>query len=188
MPLELWLKVTDVKSGKVELHQPSHSWTHVWCQLLCGFCKNGALANAVYDVSGVDQKSYACGGSYWEINAVSGTNLYGIVVGTSTQAESINDNKLISIIQQGVGAGQMQYGGCTQQDPYDNSGTVSMIIQRLVTNQSGGTITINEIGVYVRLYNSSYYYYCIIRDVLGVGVSVTNGSSKLIEYVFQTVN
>ena len=188
MPLELWLKVTDTKSGKVELHQLSRSWTHVFAQLMASDVKGSALSSPVYDVSGADRKGVVVVSALWDATCNSGSNAYGIVVGTSASAESIYDNKLVAICQQGVSAGQLQYGTCTIQDPNESSGTMSMIIQRLVTNQSGGTITINEIGVYVYIYNNGSYYFCIIRDVLGVGVAITNGSSKLIEYVFQLVN
>ena len=115
------------------------------------------------------------------INAGVGTTTYGIQVGSSSSAESINDYALGTKIVHGTSAGQIQYGANTTGSPTATSTTASFRITRVFTNTSGGNVTIEEIG----LAFSSGYYFLIIRDITGT-ITLTNGQAITINYDLTT--
>jgi len=134
---------------------------------------------SMQDTSNVTRTGYV----YNNINiaATSGNTYYGIIVGSSNAAESINDYNLGTQIAHGAGAGQIQYGANTTGSPTATSTTASFRITRVFTNTSGGNVTIEEIG----LAFSSGYYFLIIRDITGT-ITLTNGQAITINYDLTT--
>jgi hypothetical protein len=123
--------------------------------------------------------------AYKTFVAGAGTMDRGIVVGSSNQAESINDFKLISIINHGTGAGQLSYQAMQNPTVSWNSQTkrFSANYTRYFSNQSGGTITVAEVGIYTYYtHGSTDFTFCIIRDVLSQSVSIPNGYDLKVEY------
>ena len=112
--------------------------------------------------------------------ATAGNTTYGIVVGTGTNVVAITDNKLQTLITHGATSGKLQYSACTVALPTFVSGVSELIITRLFTNASGGTIAIKEIGIYV----VGSYYFCIARDL--TSITSTDGSTLTINYIIQT--
>jgi hypothetical protein len=109
----------------------------------------------------------------------------GIVVGSSNQAESIDDFKLISIINHGTGAGRLSYQAMQNPTVSWNSQTkrFSARYTRYFSNQSGGTITVAEVGIYAYFtYASSDETFCIIRDVLSQPINIPNSYDLKVEY------
>jgi len=104
------------------------------------------------------------------------TDDYGIVVGTNNTAVSINDYALNTQIMEGTGAGQMTHQAVDFPEAVNVSGSDCRFqIHRDFINNSGGSITINEIGIYVYGYLS--YRICIDRTLSTKIVPDTEGAS-----------
>jgi hypothetical protein len=119
---------------------------------------------------------------------------HGIVVGTGAVAPTINDHALGAKIAHGTGVGQVQYGNVAYGLPTSTASASSFTIVRAFSNVSGGAITINEVGLYVKCMTAlmasggvfpSYSYFMTIRDVIAGGISLLNGETLTINYRFQ---
>ena len=117
-------------------------------------------------------------------DASSATSTYGIQVGTGTSAESISDTKLQTQISHGTSAGNLQYGTVTYGAPSTTATTTTFRITRVFTNGSGGTVTVQEIGLVCRGAISTANF-LIIRDITGA-VAVNNGQQLTVNYDFTT--
>lgn len=112
----------------------------------------------------------------------------GIVVGTGLNPVTLADTKLQTRITHGSGAGQFEYSGCgIPAAPTFVNPNGEFTIRRYFTNNSGGAITVNEVGMHVvgTMIDRSFPF-LITRDVLGVGVGVLNGEILRVSYVPQT--
>lgn len=107
----------------------------------------------------------------------------GIVVGSGSTAPAPANANLQTTITNGLGAGQLSYSvqASTQGCTISGSNT-SFILQRLMTNGSGGNVTVNEIGLLFQFFGSSYLIY---RDVLGSSDVIPNGSTYRVDITFQ---
>ena len=116
------------------------------------------------------------------------SNTFGLVVGTGTNAESINDTALQTVIAHGTGAGQLQYGASTVALPSSDSTSTSCILTRVFTNASGGTVTVTEIGVYTNTNDtgSAGRNICIVRDLATIALS--NGDQLTLNYILKTTS
>ncbi len=117
--------------------------------------------------------------------------LYGIVVGTDNTAPTITNYHLGTIILHDAApptAGRMQYSAMTFGAPSSDATTSQFTLTRNFANASGGAITVNEIGLYVKhnVYTTSYYF-MTIRDVIAGGIAVPNGQTLTINYRPQAV-
>lgn len=94
---------------------------------------------------------------------------YSMDIGSSAQAVNFADYNLIAPIGNGTGSGQMQYGSITHTAPNYDGSRVWNRETRPFTNNSGGDVTINELGhrVYSSVYSSGYKSVLIMRDVTG---------------------
>jgi len=124
------------------------------------------------------------------VNDGSNDNSYGIQIGTGTTTPAITDTRLSSLITNGTGAGQMQYGGVNVTGAVTNTSnnTGYITVTRTFTNNSGASITVSEIGLvaWASSYNfGSQQYYLIIHDLLPTPITVPNGSSLSISYEVQ---
>lgn len=118
----------------------------------------------------------------------SGKTNEGIVVGTDNTAVDPTDYALGSQIAHGTGAGNFEYGACVLAKPLVASGNVDFVISRSFANSSGGSITVEEVGIYGYLllaYGPGGRYYCFVRDVTE-GISVSNGDTFVVEYTWRT--
>ncbi len=116
-----------------------------------------------------------------QVNGPAGNTNYGIVAGTGINTVTMTDYALQTLIAHGTGAGQLSYGAVSFGNPTTSGKTRYFEFQRALTNSSGGSITVNEIGVYIYP-TSQAYYYMYLRDVLGSGVQVDNGKVLTIKY------
>lgn len=131
-----------------------------------------------------------CNSSFtFAANDVAGSILFGAVVGTGAVAPTINDYHLGTIILHDAApptAGRLQYGAVTFGAPASDATTSQFTITRNFANASGGAITVNEIGLYVKAYLYNVTYYCMtIRDVIGGGILVPNGQTLTVNYRLQ---
>jgi hypothetical protein len=120
------------------------------------------------------------------VGAGAGVVTTGIVAGTGTNAESIEDYVMQTPIAHGVGAGQLSYGAETVSLTYATKVWTS-VFSRLLANSSGGAITIREIAMYRTAFSSTIILatsaiYCLIRDTSGVSIAVANGGNTTITY------
>jgi hypothetical protein len=151
-----------------------------------GFCRaagahirgwwHGGTGVSVPDTSNVSRNP---GGGAFQLNGPAGNTSYGPVVGTGTGAYDWDNYALTTLIAHGTGAGQLSYGQTTFNAPQTSGNDRYYEIIRTFQNQSGGGITVNEIGLYA--YSGSYYF-CFARDVLGTGVTVPNGQTLTVTY------
>lgn len=132
-------------------------------------------------------------GDIFDADAGVGVTGYGIVVGTGITAPNIDDYDLETLIANGSGVGQMSYGAMTFGLPTSDPTTSHFTLTRDFSNNSGATITVNEVGVRVRAnvlkYNQSWAtaYFLIIRDVISGGIDVPNGQTLTVNYREQAV-
>ena len=142
-----------------------------------------ALAEAFgnMSVSIIDTSNTVCtvspsSGFVWNASSAAGTIVNGLVVGTGTNAVTIDDYKLQTLIAHGSTTGKLQYGASTVSLPSFTTTVGSIILTRVFSNNSSGSITINEIGIYNIMGNN--YYFCIARDIptpiiLAIGEQLT---------------
>lgn len=116
--------------------------------------------------------------------ATSSTSTDGLVVGTGTNAVALADTALQTQIAHGTGAGQLSYGASVVNLPSSDSTSTSLIMTRVFSNGSGGTVTIREIGVYSLMPSSGTHRFCIIRDV--VTIALANGDQLTLNYIMKT--
>ena len=146
----------------------------------------GPAANA-----GGDSSLRTCEGTSYGLRAAGGTANQGIVVGTGNTAESFEEYKLATPIANGVGAGQMSYVLSEPMNESYNAGTKTKTntLLRYINNNSGGEITVAEVGLYGKM-ESDYQHsgtFIFSRDVLGPAVTVPNSGQLKITYTISLV-
>ena len=115
--------------------------------------------------------------------APEGDDSYGIVVGTSTDSVSSDDFNLHGKISHGTGSGQLSYGATSTYN--DVSGLrQDRGLQRSFDNNSGANITINEIGMVMKISDGTEVANVLIaRDVISA-TTVPNGGRVTVKYWF----
>jgi hypothetical protein len=81
----------------------------------------------------------------------------------------------------------IEYGGCEVLVPAFAAPNGQFTIRRFFTNVSGGSWTINEVGVYAlgTHYSNECWSFCIARDLVSPGVAVNNNELLRVTYVPQ---
>ena len=104
-----------------------------------------------------------------------------IVVGSGTTKPSINDTGLTSQIGNGTGAGQLEYGSDSLVTPIINLNTnsASFTWSRSFSNNSGGNVTVSEVGASISVGSNGYF---ILHDLLPSPVTVGNGQVLTVVY------
>lgn len=116
--------------------------------------------------------------SVFDCNALVTDATHGILVGTGTTATDINDYVLATLIAEGGAATQMNYGNHSVVVPADDDSTYSYAgITRTVVNNSGGAISIAEVGLVCQMTweSGTARNFLLIREVLGEAVAVADG-------------
>jgi len=140
--------------------------------------------------------------SLFNLNDSAGDSKYGIVVGTGTSTPTANDFALENQIANGSSSGQLTYGAHTiNPAPQETGGgnivtsstaptsgllpvsgnTTSWQISRTFQNQSGASITVSEVGLYMQLGGSGYFI-MITHDLLSSAITIPNGGVMAITY------
>jgi hypothetical protein len=173
------------KQGKVIAHLKStaKSWLKQWSQLVYGGMS--FVAQSVLDTNGVS-RTQSITYDLLNIAAPAGNASLGVVAGTGTDPVTINDYRLQSQIVHGVGVGQLNHQATEIIYPPLVSGSECyFLVKRILLNQSGGIVSVNEIGVYGAI--TSSYPACIIRDVLAGTVNIPDGGSITVIYRVKAV-
>jgi hypothetical protein len=116
----------------------------------------------------------------------------GVVVGTGVGAESPSNIALGTKIVHGNGAGQFEYGACELSLPAFVNPNGEFAIRRFFTNNSGGGITAQEVGLYalgIRAVSAgpnqiNAWLFCVARDLTG-GVAVADTELLEVTYTIQ---
>jgi hypothetical protein len=103
---------------------------------------------------------------------------FGVVVGTGTTAFDLDDFRLDAVITHGNTTGKLYYQA--QVAPVttysgDPDFTQNILHKRVFNNNSGGTITVNEVGLVFLTYGSAHKV-MMSRDVLDTPAVVLNGA------------
>ena len=187
----------------VKFKQRSHSWTRnaynlLFCQLdskngsdstfgggklsckdTSGAIKYGAKPIGIVTALSLDVTNATHG-----ILTPAGQDTKGIVVGSGTDAESFEDYKLQTQIANGTGAGQLSYIASELHSVSYNE--VSKILSdaqiRYFNNNSGGDVSVNEVGIYCGLESAIC---CTARDRLASTVTVPNTGQLKVTYTIQ---
>jgi len=117
-------------------------------------------------------------------------DMVGIQVGTGVVAVTSIDYALGTRIVNGSGPGEFEYGGCDLLYMVIADPNGEFTIRRYFTNNSGGGITVEEVGIYAvgtEWDNSAARHvwpFCITRDLTG-GVAVADTEILRVTYVPQ---
>jgi len=119
-----------------------------------------------------------------------GSPYAGIQVGSGTSPPSASSPYLESLILSGTGSGQLVYGTNIMTSPLISTNPGTMQITNTFTNNSGGSVTVGEIGFAPSLGNWQIspitYGACLfIHDVLSPAASVPNGGTITVTYTLQ---
>jgi len=126
--------------------------------------------------------------NFW-IGGVGNSNL-GIVVGTGTVAESLEDHKLGTPVANGTGAGQMSYTAQeTTVSTYTGGTRIwDSVMMRYINNNSGGAIVIGEAGAYVTVSYAASSTTCMLcRDLLAATVNVPDTAQLKVTYTIDSM-
>jgi hypothetical protein len=165
-----------VKRGK----QPVKSWVKQWLQIL--YADFSATNTSGLDITGTSRTIDV--GYSPRMDGGSGVTTRGIVAGISDTPVTKDDYKLGSQISHGSSTGQLTYGAMSWDAPATYATGYLIRGIRVFTNNSGGDVTVKEIGCYA---NVGTYNFCIIRDVLTTPVTIPNGYSWTVRYNFYFV-
>lgn len=178
---KLWYAiVTRDRYGKVVARErrKSFSFLKQWNQASYLAVRFAAVTN-VKDVGGT-LRTCAPHNDNFLITVAAGNINLGIIVGTGDTAVTLEDFQLEARIPQGLAADQMEYAACTVPDSVVAAPSCYFVASRVVTNNSGGIITVKEAGIYIRVGDSAYA--CGLRDILTVPQAVPDGGSITIDW------
>jgi len=166
------------KSGVIKERDvmKSHSFVKAFMFCLMVQALQGFSVATCKNTAGVEQTADARIFNF-KVTAIVGSPTVGITLGTGTTPVDILDFNIETIIPEGVAAGQLNYQAAFVSEPITDATTSSFNISRVAQNNSGGSITIEEMALIGRLDGISSENRCFDRtlkqDVLGDTLSIT---------------
>jgi len=183
MKFDLFINVTlRDRNGKVikRIRRKANSYVRGMMDLLRQHM--AAAATGFVDVGGTDRTSAPGWAGTFTANAAAGNSAYGIRVGTSTTTVLITNYNLWSMIAHGSGSGQLDYGAC-------GVGVLSTVgtsrrftVTRTFTNNSGASITVQEVGLVVMVQDDGAVTRYAMIDRSLVTFSIPNGAAATVTY------
>lgn len=182
------------KKGLIEFEDiaRAHSFTKNFGYLILhGF---DGVANTDYkDIGNVSRRAaynYTSGtGNSAGINAFASAGAVnrGIVVGTSNTPFSIDQYIMGALVANGTGSGQLSYAIQNYAVPVLSGSDILLTLSRDIANNSGGTITLNEVGLYgYPIYNGSDQTTVLfLRDVIDA-TPLETGKVLNLQYTLKT--
>jgi len=184
-------KLTDNKTGKATAsgQRRAESFVKQFPQLLMSLFQQTYLVGDAISIkdTGNTARDVRSRSPNFGADAGVGAVTHGIIVGTGSTAPTINDYVMETPIAHGTGAGQLSYGAVTWGTPAYDATTSQFTITRNFANSSGGTITINEIGLYVTAWDTAVKYFMVLRDKITGGIAVPTGQTLTVNYRLQGV-
>lgn len=166
--------------------QAVNSWTKQGAQMFEVMFKE-ADVSSVKDVNGNNQTLDHDGSSRPLELALDDTQT-GIFVGTGSTAADKDDFKLETEIAQGSSSGQFTHqDNVAYQGALGTSTGFTVLVERTFQNDSGGSITINEVGTKCEMDRQagggvSHSRFLLVRDVLATGVVVLDTEAVVVRY------
>jgi hypothetical protein len=111
--------------------------------------------------------------------APAGDTSAGILLGTSDTPVTLAQYNLLSLIAHGTGSGQLSYGATVVEDLTIDT-TYYFRIIRTFTNNSGASITVREIGLFLKICSPGFMF---VRDVPTSPITIPNGSTLTLRYI-----
>ena len=161
--------------------RPAHSFLKQFLQLIFNLYWSEETPTSITQISGAATTTLS--DMTLDTTATTGQSGFGIQVGTGTGAESINDTALQTQIAHGTSAGELQYGTLTYAAPSTTATTTTFRFTRVFTNGSGGTVTVQGIGLASG--DNSTNNFLWIRDLTGE-VAVADGQQLTVNYDLTT--
>lgn len=171
------------KNGKI-IHrhqQPARSWVKNFMKiLLCGLGATNVTVTKQDGSSGTIGYSTAIA-DVLSVKAGSGDHTWGIIVGNGSKAFDVEDYCLESKIPHGNESGKLAYDEVTVESLIDDGQKLYFRVIRTFTNNSGGDITVSEVGL------ATYHgvHPLIARDLLETPATVPNGGTLTVRYIIQ---
>ena len=184
--MELYLALTQTIDGKV-VHDTGLRRARSWNRnaynnvftVIAGVNRDGtgfgAGSLAFKNVSGA-----TVGGNMAVVSgggAAIGVTTYGILLGSNNAAESFEGYKIGTLIPNGMGTGQVNYGDSYYSGAFA-SGTFTVTLKRYFNNNSGSNIDVGEVA----LYPNSTYMFC--REAYDPKVSFLDKAQLRVLYQF----
>jgi len=187
--LEAEIIIKDNETGKILVKKKAESFIQHLINMLYVNGSNTTLATQT-DTSGASVNMTTTSGTSVAIFlgalAAAAVDTYGIVVGTGNTAVTLTDTKLQTKISHGIGAGQLSYGAHGFVAATLSGNEYFFEINRLFSNSSGATITINEVGIYVRDGTSVAAKIFDVERSLATA-NVLNGGSVTVTYHIKVI-
>jgi len=179
------IEVRDRNGNIIEKRkEPSRTWVQNFMNLLWGIFSGAPFQVTLPNASTNTVNISRCCDAYLTVNAGQNDDSFGIVVGSGTTAYSVSQYTLSQQIQNGTGNGQLLYGSTTVNTVVDTGSSLVIQIVRTFTNDSGSSVSVNEIGLMISVGQScANWKFLIARDVLSSGVTVPNGSTLTVRYI-----
>jgi len=171
-----------------EWTEPAHSLNVNFVDIIQALW--AAAQQSVVNTSGTGVTIQGASGGAWSINAPSGNDAYGIVVGSGQTPGNTpipSTSSLAAQIPNGISSGQLEYGAVSISSVSTSGQTTSFTISRSFTNVSGATINVNEIGIVALVSGfglSSSQYVLIAYDIPSSNIAIQNGQTLTITYTF----
>ena len=174
------------KEGKLlkRLRRRSRSYVRQWNDIICvQMCPS--TNRTIKDTGGVNRTTINSDNLGAEPGA--GALTRGIIVGIGSTAVSISDYALGTECVEGTGADQLNYLAQTYTAPAVSGSECSFTTTRVANNNSGNTVTVTEIGIYVLAVDSgsTSRIFLGIRDVLASSQAVPDGGAITVVYTLK---
>lgn len=143
---------------------------------------NTLVANTIPDTGNVGRAAVESSKSFGVLGIA--TSGEGIMVGTGSTAVALADFALETRIADGAGAGELDHGVHGFVAPATSGTKRQFKINRQFDNNSGGLITSEEVGLYVRAGSNGATFEFMIEHTL-LTIAHANAGTKVVEYVLQ---
>ena len=187
--VKLEVRATDGRVTDV-VEQPMRSPLKAFLQIVLMRMGAADVASAK-DSGGTDRTlEQADTANMMDALGAAGDDNTGIVVGSGTTAVTISDSKLETQIADGSASGQLDHDAQANPDDVTTfSDKAEFQIVRRFDNNSGGAISIRELGIYAEQECTGAVtgVFCIARDVLPAAVSIANGADCVVTYTFRII-
>lgn len=181
--------VTD-KFGHVLVREKrkARSYLKAYNQLICSALS--ATGQSIKCTDGLNHTNTVTGYYLLRVREQAGDTDMGIRVGSGNTPVDISDFKLETPIEEGIGVGQLSHFECIIGIPSVGAAESAFTVERFCLNNSGGDVTVREIGMYANITSTvieGTYYACIVRDVLGGAVVIPDGGAITVIYTVKAV-
>lgn len=182
--------------------QRAHSWTRNYYDIMCSQISTvamgtGGVLGAGYltckNTAGSIPTNASKSAQYSNSNGITGAGIieatssgdHGILIGTGTTAFSPENYGMGTKIVSGIGSGQMSYVAMAASSATYTADTKTWAatVARIFNNNSGGSITVGEVGlVTFTTVQSMAAYWLVERSVLSPTVAVADGAQLTVTY------